>query len=146
MPLQVSMQIRFANRQDEAPVRALLESQGAALDLAGADRDLRNLDQNYFGRDGLFIVAEAEGEVVAFAGARRSESDAEILLLNRLNVDKRISLSSDRCGKISGTTDGDTLEANDDSTDSAAIKKRFLAIVQNHAYQMDYKKVVITAD
>jgi N-acetylglutamate synthase-like GNAT family acetyltransferase len=131
--LQVSMQIRFANRQDEAPVRALLESQGATLDLAGVDSDLRNLDQNYFGRDGLFVVAEADGKVIAFAGAKRSESDGQILQLTRLNVDEKIAL----------TTEASATTGDDQAAD--AIKKRFLAIIQNHAYQMDYKKVVISA-
>ncbi len=111
-----TMQIRFANRQDEAPVRAFLESQGARLDLAGGDNDLRNLDLNYFGRDGIFVVAENEGKLIALAGARKLDSDHEILELKRLVVP--------------GTA-GD------------AIKERFLSIIKNHAYQMDYKTIKV---
>jgi N-acetylglutamate synthase-like GNAT family acetyltransferase len=116
------MQIRFANRQDEAPVRAFLESQGAILDLAGADNDLRNLDLNYFGKDGLFIVAEEEGKVIAFAGARKLDSDNDILELKRLIV----------------PNEGATL-----GTAGDAIKERFLAIIKNHAFQMDYKTIQV---
>jgi hypothetical protein len=113
-----AMQIRFANRQDEAPVRAFLETQGVVLDLAGVDNDLRNLDLNYFGKDGIFIVAEEEGKLIAFAGARKLESDNNILEL------KRLILPGD------GTAGGD-------------IKERFLAIIKNHAYQMDYKTIQV---
>jgi len=114
------MQIRFANRQDEAPVRAFLESQGVVLDLAGADNDLRNLDLNHFGKDGVFIVAEEGGKLIACAGARKLDSDHDILELKRLNV------------PTEGTRDG---------TAGGAIRKRFLAIIKNHAYQMDYKTI-----
>jgi hypothetical protein len=111
-----TMQIRFANRQDEAPVRAFLEGQGKSLDLAGDDNDLRNLDLNYFGRDGIFVVAENGGQLIALAGARKLESDPEILELKRLVVP--------------GTA-GD------------AIKERFLSIIKNHAYQMDFKTIKV---
>jgi N-acetylglutamate synthase-like GNAT family acetyltransferase len=110
------MQIRFANRQDEAPVRAFLESQGESLDLAGGDNDLRNLDLNYFGRDGIFVVAENEGQLIALAGARKLESDPDILELRRLVVPR---------------TAGDT------------VKERFLSIIKNHAYQMDFKTIKV---
>jgi len=116
------MQIRFANRQDEAPVRALLESQGVVLDPAGADNDLRNLDLNYFGQDGVFIVAEEEGKLIAVAGARKLDSDNEILEL------KRLTLPTD--ATVPGTT-------------NSAILERFLAIIKNHAYQMDYKSIQV---
>ncbi|MBS1989525.1 MAG: hypothetical protein JSS83_03350 [Cyanobacteria bacterium SZAS LIN-3] len=116
------MQIRIANRQDEAPVRALLEKQGYTLDLAGADVDLRNLDQGYFGKDGLFVVAEENGDLIAFAGALKAADDENILLL------KRLVLSPD-------------LQAGADGTTGSAIKDRFLTVIKNHAYQMDFKTI-----
>jgi len=119
------MQIRIANRQDEAPVRALLESQGVVLDMPGGDQDLRNLDHNYFGHDGLFVVAEEDGKVIAFAGARKVEGEDDILELTRMTLP-----STDKATAESGTT-------------CSEIKERFLAIIKNHAYQMDYKKIQV---
>jgi hypothetical protein len=125
-----AMQIRFANRQDEAPVRSFLESQGVVLDLAGADNDLRNLDLNYFGKDGIFIVAEEAGKLIAFAGARKLDSDNEILELKRLNIPTESEIESSIHGAGDGTAGG-------------VIKERFLAIIKNHAYQMDYKTIQV---
>ena len=109
----------IANRQDEAPVRAFYEALGVTLDLQGADKDIRNIDQGYFGQEGIFIVAEEEGKILALAGARRLEDDQEILELRRLVVPD------------SGHTAG------------GAIKERFLAIIKNHAYQMDFKTIKV---
>jgi N-acetylglutamate synthase-like GNAT family acetyltransferase len=111
------MQIRFANRQDEAPVRAFLEARGAVLDLPGADKDLRNLDLNYFGQDGVFVVAEEEGQIIALAGAKKIPGDNDTLELTRF--------------------------VTEDGTAGDAIKERFLAIIKNHAYQMDYKTIEV---
>ena len=114
------MQIRIANRQDEAPIRALLEKQGAVLDLKGADRDLHNIDQGYFANDGLLVVAEEDGEIIALAGARKSAHDESVLEVLRLAPQTFLS-----------------------STAGGAIRERFISIIKNHAYQMDFAKVSV---
>ncbi len=69
------MQIRIANRQDEPEIRTLVESickeSGSPFDIETSDSDLRNIDANYFGHEGLFLVAEDEGKIVGVAGAKR---------------------------------------------------------------------------
>ena len=115
------MQIRIANRQDEAPLRAFFEKQGKTLDLTGADKDLHNIDQGYFGHDGLFVVAEEDGEIIGLAGARQSSDSADVLELIRLAVSAEKS----------------------DNTTGGAIKDRMLAIIKNHAYQMDFKTIKV---
>ena len=116
------MQIRIANRQDEAPVRGLLEAAGNKLDLSasGADHDLHNIDQNYFGHDGIFLVAERDGNVVAFAGARCEGDDKNKLVLRRMFL---------------GGTEG--------SGTTSELREKFLAIIKNHAYQLDFKTVEV---
>jgi N-acetylglutamate synthase-like GNAT family acetyltransferase len=84
------MQIRVANRQDEPAIRAIVNQTRASngkseIDLVGADSDLNNIDAQYFWFDGIFIVAEEEGEIVGLAGARRGNSE-ETLELLRLAV------------------------------------------------------------
>lgn len=68
------MQVRIANRQDEKAIRELAEAfsstENASFDLKGRDRDLVNIEANYFGKEGLFLVVEADGELRGFAGAR----------------------------------------------------------------------------
>jgi hypothetical protein len=110
------MQIRIANRQDEAPVRGLLETAGHRLDLAaaGADHDLHNLDQNYFGHDGIFLVAEIDGSVVAFAGARCEGDDKSKMILRRMF--------------FASTVGG---------AEQNMLSEKFLGIIKNHAYQLD---------
>ena len=84
------MQIRVANRQDEPVVRTIsgqanIELGYPELDLPGKDTDLMDIEAFYFWNDGLFIVAEVEGEIVGLAGARRGENQ-ETLELERLIV------------------------------------------------------------
>lgn len=73
-------QIRIANKQDEPHIRALakdaLASISKELDLDGGDADLKNLEWNYFGRDGIFLVLEIEGKVAGYAGAAKMSEDA----------------------------------------------------------------------
>lgn len=73
------MQIRIANRQDEKKIRALAEAvagaAGREFDLQGADNDLFNVEANFFGKQGLFLVADRDGEVVAAGGARAKSED-----------------------------------------------------------------------
>lgn len=83
------MQIRVANRQDEKHIQALFaeicQKKGEEIDLGGSHKDLRNIEANYFGNEGLFLIAEVEGKIVGFAGARK-KSD-EIISIDRFFVD-----------------------------------------------------------
>jgi len=77
------VQIRVANRQDEPDIRTFVDSlykeTGGSVDLESSDSDLRNIEANYFGKEGLIIVAEDEGKIVGIAGARKkSESVLEV--------------------------------------------------------------------
>ncbi len=73
------MQVRIANRQDEKAIRELAEAfstaENASFDLKGSDRDLVNIEANYFGKEGLFLVVEEEGELKGFAGARAKNEE-----------------------------------------------------------------------
>lgn len=84
------MQIRAANKQDEPIIRTIvfqaMEEIGAVADLEGRDRDLKNVEQNYFWYDGLCIVAERDGQIVGVLAARRDEADEGTLELMRLAV------------------------------------------------------------
>jgi predicted N-acetyltransferase YhbS len=84
------MQIRVATRQDEPRIAEIvfqsLEACGIQPDPDGLDRDLKNMEHNYFWYDGLSIVAEAEGKILGVLAARRREGEEEILELCRLAV------------------------------------------------------------
>ncbi|MBX9685646.1 MAG: GNAT family N-acetyltransferase [Candidatus Obscuribacterales bacterium] len=84
------MQIRAANRQDEPILRTIifqaLEEHGLKADLEGRDRDLRNVEYNYFWFDGLCLVAERDGQLIGVLAARKSEKDDNVLELLRLAV------------------------------------------------------------
>lgn len=69
------MQVRIANRQDEPEIRTFVESiyekSGSSLDIENKDSDLRNIEANYFGKEGLILVAEHENKIVGLAAARK---------------------------------------------------------------------------
>lgn len=69
------MQIRLGNRQDEPRivelVLAVMDEFDLKPDLDRAESDLKNIEANYFARDGLFLVAEKDGEIVGIASARK---------------------------------------------------------------------------
>lgn len=75
------MQIRVANRQDEKSIQAifaeLCSKKGEELDLSSKHKDLRNIEANYFGNEGIFLVAEDDGKLLGFAGAKK-ECDTTI--------------------------------------------------------------------
>lgn len=76
------MQVRIANKQDEADIRTFVDAfyrlSGSQLNLDSVDSDLRNVEASYFGKEGLFLVAEHEGKIVGVAGARKkTESELE---------------------------------------------------------------------
>lgn len=84
------MQIRAGNRQDEAIIRTILfqslEEHGIESDLEGRDKDLRNIEHNYFWYDGLCLVAENDGQIVGFLAGKKSDKSEDTLLLSRLVV------------------------------------------------------------
>ena len=84
------MQIRIANRQDEKEIRELAEAfskeENASFDLKGKDSDLVNVEANYFGRNGVFLVVEDDGKIKGFAGARENRKDGDVLVIERLRV------------------------------------------------------------
>jgi predicted N-acetyltransferase YhbS len=82
------MQIRLGNRQDEPAITALvnqvMEEFGLTPQPETAESDLKNIEANYFGRDGVFLVAEDDKDIVGIAAARRNPEDE--LDLERLAV------------------------------------------------------------
>ncbi|MCW5833450.1 MAG: hypothetical protein KIS78_13690, partial [Labilithrix sp.] len=67
------MQIRIANRQDEPEIRTFVDTiyqkSGSSLNIEEQDSDLRNMEANYFGKEGLFLVAEDNDKIIGIAGA-----------------------------------------------------------------------------
>lgn len=94
------MQIRVANRQDEKNIQSifadLCSKKGDELDLSSKHKDLRNIEANYFGSEGIFLVAEDEGKLIGFSGAKK-ESDTAISIdrfyiddaYKRMGIDKQ---------------------------------------------------------
>lgn len=84
------MQIRIANRQDEKKlvpfVEEIYNEFGVKLDLASVDSDLKNVEANYFGKDGVFLLAEEEQKVIGIAGAHMVSDD--LCALRRIYVAK----------------------------------------------------------
>ena len=58
------MQIRLGNRQDEGSILHLvtevMKEFGLTADVNTTESDLRNIDANYMGRDGIFLVADPQ--------------------------------------------------------------------------------------
>lgn len=84
------MQLRIGNKQDEGAVRALVQQSmievGAEFQLETAEADLKNIEGEYFGNDGIFVVIEEDSEIIAFAAARRLND--EICEVRRVFVHK----------------------------------------------------------
>ncbi len=74
--MDLPVQIRLGTRQDEDTIHSLcsdvMHEFGLDFDLEQADVDLRNIESNYFAHDGLFLIAERNGEIVGFAAARKA--------------------------------------------------------------------------
>jgi putative acetyltransferase len=85
-----SVQIRIANRQDEKKivefVEAIFSEHNSKLDLTSVDADLKNVEANYFGKDGAFLVAEHEQKIVGVAAANMI--DENTCALRRIYVAK----------------------------------------------------------
>jgi putative acetyltransferase len=84
------MQIRIANRQDEKKIVEFVETifseHNLKLDLASLDADLKNVEANYFGKDGAFLVAEHEQKIVGVAAANMI--DESTCALRRIYIAK----------------------------------------------------------
>lgn len=126
------MQIRIFNRQDDKGLRAIIAPL-ENLDLDDKDRDLRNVEGTYFGNSGIFLVAEDDGQIKAYMGAR--------LLSKTGNGDKRHDdlgdqeiLTVTRKGVAPGIPKAEARELLD----------KLMAVVLNHAYQLDFAKVEVT--
>ncbi len=69
------MQIRIGNRQDEPAVRELvrqlIDEIGRPWATQENESDLQNMEAEYIGRDGIFLVAEEKEKVIGFAVARK---------------------------------------------------------------------------
>ncbi len=84
------MQIRLGNRQDEpaitAVVNEVMEEFGLTPQPKGSESDLTNIEAKYFGKDGLFLVAEENKQIIGVAGARANSAGQ--LTLVRIAVKK----------------------------------------------------------
>lgn len=132
------MQIRLYSRQDDKEFRKLMQeiylTQGLELDLDGKDHDLRNVEGSYFGNDGLFLVAEDEGVIKGFCGARiepgtKAASDA--LNNNQAASSERDTMTIKR------------LYVSSDATERQALIDNLLSVVKNHAYQLDFETILL---
>lgn len=69
------MQIRIGNRQDEPAVRELvrqlIDEIGRPWATQENESDLQNMEAEYIGRDGIFLVAEEKEKVIGFADDRK---------------------------------------------------------------------------
>ena len=114
------MQTRIANRQDEKEIRALTEDSYKPLEqvfeLEGKDKDLRNIEGNYFGHNGLVVVLEDDNKVLAYIAARENIEDETILDIKRL--------------------------VHKDGVPAQKLTE-MMDIVLNHAYQLDFEKVFV---
>ena len=83
------MQIRVANRQDEKHIQTifadLCSKKGEELDLSTKHKDLRNIESNYLGNEGIFLVAEDDGKLIGFAGAKKESETA--ISVDRFYID-----------------------------------------------------------
>ena len=125
------MQIRLYSRQDDKEFRNLMQticqSQGLEFDLDGKDNDLRNVEGSYFGNDGLFLVAEDNGVIKGFCAARIEPGT---------KVDTSKSFVRD-------TMNIKRLHVNPEIEERQALIDKFLSVVKNHAYQLDFETILM---
>lgn len=130
------MQIRLYSRQDDKEFRNLMQtiyqSQGSELDLDGKDNDLRNVEGSYFGNDGLFLVAEDNGVIQGFCGARiepGTKVSTESLSSNTNSNPARDIMCVKR------------LYVSPEIEQQQALIDKLLDVVKNHAYQLDFESI-----
>lgn len=134
------MQIRIFNRQDDKGLRAIvapLEN----LDLDNKDRDLRNVEGTYFGNNGIFLVAEDDGQIKAYMGAR---------LLNKTGSGDKGGEGGEGNKREDGKVDQEILTVTRKGVapgvpeaEAKELLDKLLAVVLNHAYQLDFAKVEV---
>ena len=110
------MQMRFAVKQDEKALRQLFDDQTP-------QSDLRNVEDNYFGKEGLFVVLDDQGELKAAMGASRDATDTDPLR-TRLILRRHKTLGLDK-------------EA------ARAIMARMLDVCLIHAREMDFASLIV---
>jgi hypothetical protein len=132
------MQIRLYSRQDDKEFRNLMQSiyqsKGSELDLDGKDNDLRNVEGSYFGNDGLFLVAEDNGVIHGFCGARIEPGTkvyTEKLSFNATAEAARDTLCIKR------------LYVSPEIENHQELVDKLLNVVKNHAYQLDFETVLL---
>ena len=132
------MQIRLYSRQDDKEFRKLMHSvclsNGSEFDLDGADNDLRNVEGSYFGNDGLFLIAEEEGVIQGFCGARIEPGTK--LPTGQINSGTKLSSERD-------TMTIKRLYVRPDIDGRQALIDTLLNVVKNHAYQLDFETIIL---
>jgi N-acetylglutamate synthase-like GNAT family acetyltransferase len=85
------MQIRIGNKQDEPAVRELVRRLTTEIDvpfdLESTESDLKNIEREYIGHDGIYLVVEEENAIVGFAAARSLTED--ICEIKRMVIDDK---------------------------------------------------------
>lgn len=131
------MQIRLYNRQDDKEFRKLMQSicqsYGSELDLDGKDNDLRNVEGSYFGNDGLFLVAEDNGVIQGFCGARIEPG-------TKVNTD---TLRSNATAAARDTMYVKRLYVSPEIENHQGLVDKLLDVVKNHAYQLDFETILL---
>ncbi|MFA6212913.1 MAG: hypothetical protein WCT03_05410 [Candidatus Obscuribacterales bacterium] len=132
------MQIRLYSRQDDKEFRKLMQeiysTQGQELDLDGKDNDLRNVEGSYFGNDGLFLVAEDDGVIKGFCGARIEPGT---------KVASGAHSSNEAASNERDTMTIKRLYISDDAIERQTLMDNLLSVVKNHAYQLDFETILL---
>ncbi len=135
---ETQMQIRLYSRQDDKEFRKLMQeiysTQGQELDLDGKDNDLRNVEGSYFGNDGLFLVAEDDGVIKGFCGARiepGTKVTSGALSSNEPASTERDTMTIKR------------LYISNDTIERQALMDNLISVVKNHAYQLDFETILL---
>ncbi|MBP6744019.1 GNAT family N-acetyltransferase [bacterium] len=135
------MQIRLYSRQDDKEFRNLMQSicqsQGSELDLDGKDNDLRNVEGSYFGNDGLFLVAEDNGVIQGFCGARIEPGTK----VSTETLTK--STTSTTAGPARDTMCVKRLYVSPEIEQHQVLIDKLLDVVKNHAYQLDFETIFL---
>lgn len=121
-------QIRIGNRQDEPIVRPLiagvLGKTPEDLELSASDKDLRNIEQAYFGAGGLFLIAERDGAIVGLLAANESEHNGR-QEANQLYVKRLYVFDESKAGEL--------------------VARALLKVLDNFACVSDHNRLILPA-